>query len=77
MNIKKLEDYDEFITDSYTNFTYKLVQLIEESLSKLEKDQQQIKSEIRNNVKMLAERCYKEGYMDAMKFCSWLHDQIS
>ena len=77
MNIKKLEDYDEFITDSYTDFTYKLVELIEESLNELGEDQQTIKSDIRNNVKMLAERCYKEGCMDAMKFCSWLHDQIS
>ncbi len=75
MNIKKFEDYEEFYNDSYTDFTYKLLEKIENHLKEIDDDF--IKSEIITAAKMVAERCYKEGYVDATKFHMWLQEQIS
>lgn len=62
MNIKKLESYEENLTAYGNNVTY-LADIIEEKVSD---------PVLLEDIRSLAEACYKEGFKDGYRFSEWL-----
>lgn len=62
MNIKKLESYEENLTAYGSNVTY-LADIIEEKVSD---------PVLLEDIRSLAEACYKEGFKDGYRFREWL-----
>ena len=62
--LKKLEDYGMYI-QNYSNRIYEAYDLICEKADYL----------MQEDVRDLAEMTYREGFMDGMKFCSWLTER--
>lgn len=62
MNIKKLESYEENLTTYGNKVTY-LADIIEEKVSD---------PVLLEDIRSLAEACYKEGFKDGYRFREWL-----
>ena len=62
--LKKLEDYGMYI-QNYSNRIYETYDLICEKADPL----------MQEDVRDLAEMTYREGFMDGMKFYSWLTER--
>ena len=65
MNINKLESYEDHLTTYGSEVTY-LADIIEEKVSD---------PVLLEDIRSLAEACYKEGYKDGYRFSDWLHDK--
>ena len=63
MNIRKLEEYEEFET------------VYPESVNEICKELEHLDSMTLERVKELAEFCYKEGYKDGFRFADWLQEK--
>ncbi len=65
MNIKKFEDYEENLT-TYGGKVKYFIEVIESKVSD---------PVLIDDIKLLAESCYKEGFQDGYRFSDWLHDK--
>ena len=63
MNIRKLEEYEEFET------------VYPERANEICKELEHLDSMTLERVKELAEFCYKEGYKDGFRFADWLQEK--
>lgn len=63
MNINKLEAYEENLT-TYGGKVQYYIEIIEPKVSD---------PVLLEDIKLLAEACYKEGYKDGYRFSDWLH----